>query len=380
MASLLTHHMNDLSKLSKYMDECRRMGILVLGPDLNESWIDYSVNNDSDIRFGLGAIKGVGSIAAQSIIHERDQNGEYQDFIDFITRVDGKVVNKRVLEALAYGGVFDSIINCDRANFFKLKNDQTFIELAIQFRTQFVKKNEYKNQLEMFDQNTLNDITDEPVLEKSEKWNRLERLNKEKLVLGIYASGHPLDEYDLEVKHFCTHQIKDIDLFQNTIQQFSFAGYVQSVEERMSKSNKPYGIILLEDYSGTREFRLFGDEYINFRNYFIETALLYISASFLKRKWDNRLQLKINKIHLLSEVSNKIIKEISFNISLSKINESFIDQILKTIQQYPGKHKLKISILDEGVKLDFLSKKFQVNISDNFVKDMQLLSNEYSLQ
>ena len=380
MASLLTHHMNDLSKLSKYMDECKRMGICVLGPDLNESWIDYSVNDENDVRFGLGAIKGVGSIAAKSIIKERSQNGYYKNFIDFIKRIDSKVVNKRVLEALALGGVFDKITNCNRANFFKLHNDQSFIELAIQFRTQFVKKNEYRNQLEMFDQNTLSDITEEPVLSNSEKWDKLEKLNKEKLVLGIYASGHPLDDFDLEVKHFCTHQIKDIDLFKNVIKQFSFAGYVQSFEERISKSNKPYGILFLEDYSGTREFRLFGDEYIKFRNYFIENALLYISASYVKRKWDNKLTLKINEIHLLSTVSQKIIKEINFNISCSRIDDNLIENISNTIKKHPGKHKFKITIIDNGLKLDFLSKKFLVNISNNFIKDMQSFSQEYYLK
>ena len=382
MASLLTHHMNDLSKLTKYMDECKRMAINVLGPDLNESWINYSVNLNNDIRFGLGAIKGVGSVAAESIINERKNSGVYTSFMDFIKRIDGKVVNKRVLEALALGGVFDSVISSDRANFFKTHNDQTFIELVIQFRSQLVKNNQLDNQLTMFDQSVMNTITEEPCLDNTEKWDRLEKLNKEKMVLGIYVSGHPLDDYSLEVKHFCTHQIKDIDLFEKPVKTFSFAGYVQSHIERIGKNDSPYGVLVLEDYSGTKEFRLFGENYIKFRNYFIDKALLYFSASMIKRKWDDSLMLQINSMSLLSDVAKNVINEIYFSIQLPDINNDYIDHLISIINNHPGKHNLKLRVCDneQAVSLTFLSKKYQVQISPKLIADMSAISKQYALK
>ncbi|MBL32082.1 MAG: DNA polymerase III subunit alpha [Flavobacteriales bacterium] len=380
MASLLTHHMNDLSKLTKYMDECKRMSISVLGPDLNESFIDYSVNLNNEIRFGLGAIKGVGSIAAESIINERLDHGIYINFIDFIKRVDSKVVNKRVLEALALGGVFDSLNSVNRANFFKKSHDQTFIELVIQFRSQFSKNNDIGNQLEMFDQATLTTMTKEPVLSDTEQWDRLELLNKEKEVLGIYISGHPLDEYSLEVNHFCSHQIRDIDFFNHPVNSFTFSGYVQSHIERMGKNDKPYGIVVLEDYSGKREFRLFGEEYIKFRNYFIVGALLYFSASIVRRSWDTTLNVKFNKINLLSDIAENLIKEINFRIHLDDISDIFVQDLVSVVQKHPGKHNLKLKISSHKVDLNFLSKSYQVQICQQFINEMSKFSNDFSLK
>ena len=381
MASLLTHHMSDLSKLTKYMDECKRMGIPVLGPDLNESFIDYSVNQDSEIRFGLGAIKGVGSVAAESIINERLENGEYISFMDFVKRIDAKVVNKRVLEALAIGGVFDALTSVNRANFFqKNNNNQTFIELIIQFRTQFIKNNNAQNQLEMFDENTMTTMTQEPVLSNTEEWDRFTLLDREKEVLGIYVSGHPLDEYALEVKNFCTHSIRDIDLFNTPIHNFTFAAYVQSHVERMGKNDKPYGILVLEDYSGAKEIRLFGEHYIKFRNYFIKGALLYFSAGIVKRSWDGNLSLRINDVYLLSDVASKLMSEIYFSIDLQDIDEKFVQDFEYVIQKYPGKHNLKLSVADNKVAVNFLSKKYQVNICSNLVSEMSILSTKYMIK
>ncbi|RPG58266.1 MAG: DNA polymerase III subunit alpha [Flavobacteriales bacterium TMED191] len=381
MASLLTHHMSDLSKLSKYMDECKRMSIRVLGPDVNESWINYSVNESNDIRFGLGAIKGVGTVAAESIINQRKDYGPYVNFIDFLKRVDGKVVNKRVLEALALGGAFDSVSFVNRANFFKKINDVTFIESAIQFRSQLTRNSEQNNQLSIFNQSEMSNITDEPILSNTEEWNRLEMLNKEKMVLGLYASGHPLDDYSLEVKYFCTNQLKDIDLFTSPVRNFSFSGYVQSHTERISKNDQPYGILILEDYSGTREFRLFGDTYIKFRNYFINQSLLFFSASIVKQKWGNGgLRVNIDNVLLLSSVSDKLINEIVFNIPIDIISPEFIDSIVEIISKYPGKQNLKFNILEKDVNLNLLSKKYRVQICSSLVSDMSVFAINFALK
>ncbi len=378
MASLLTHHMNDLSKLSKYMEECKRISINVLGPDLNESYINYSVNQNNDIRFGLGAIKGVGSIAAEAIIEERKKNGDYKTFIDFLKRIDSKVVNKRVLEAMAYGGVFDNISNVNRANFFKVEDDLTFIENAIIYKSQISKKNEKRNQLTMFDSTTMDEITDEPVLSKTHSWSKLDLLNKEKEVLGLYASGHPLDDYRFEVKNICSHQIKDIDLFEKPVKSFTFSAYVKSHVERMSKNNQPYGILTLEDYSGTREFRLFGDNYIKFRNFYIEHTLLFFSASMITSKWSNEnLRFQVNDVFFLSDVSKKNINEIMFLIPLEEINDKNIEKIVDIFSKYPGKHNLKINIFSDDVSIPFISKKFQVGVCTKFINEMSSISNNF---
>ena len=281
---------------------------------------------------------------------------------------------------IAIGGAFDSITHVDRANFFKTTNDMTFIELVIQFRSQLMKNSGINTQLEMFDQDTMSTMTKEPVLSATEKWGRLEKLNKEKTVLGIYISGHPLDGYFLEVKHFCSHQLKDIDLFQNPIKTFSFSGYVHSHIERMGKNNKPYGIVQLEDYSGMRELRLFGQNYIDFRNYFIEEGLLYFSASMIKRAWDGNLSLKINEITLLADVSEKLIREINFHIDVQEVNDLLIESVLDLVKKYPGKHNFKLNISDKDVSVNLLSRKYQVNICSNLINDMSSLSKEYTLK
>ena len=379
MASVLTHHMNDLSKLSYYMDECKRMGIKVLGPDLNESFINYSVNKSNDIRFGLGAIKGVGSIAAESIINERTSMGSYISFMEFIKRIEARVVNKRVLESLALGGAFDTF-KVNRANFFKQDGQQIFIEKIIQFRAKYNKNNQDNAQLGMFDESVLSSMNKEPILSHTESWNKFDLLSKEKSVLGIYVSGHPLDDYAFEVKNLCTHQINDIDSFNKPIIDFSFAGYLTSHTERMSKNNKPYGVFFLEDYSGTKEFRLFGDEYIKFRNYFVSGSLLYFSASIIFKKWNNKLVLKINGITALSDVSDKVMKEIKFRLHISDIDSNLIKSIEEIVKKYPGKHKLKLNIFDSDVALDFQSKKYYVKICHDLVNEMsEHVSRQYVL-
>jgi len=236
------------------------------------------------------------------------------------------------------------------------------------------------NQLEMFDETTMTTMTEEPVLDNTETWDRLEKLNKEKTVLGIYISGHPLDDYYLEVKHFCSHQLKDIDLFHSPVKSFSFSGYIQSHIEKIGKNDKPYGILFLEDYSGSKELRLFGDNYIKFRNYFMSQSLLYFSASMIKRKWDGNLSLKLNEVMLLSDVSRKLINKINFNIQLSDINKSFTESIISIIEKHPGKHHLKLSVYNKHINLNFLSKKYQVKISSNLIHDMSVVSKEYILK
>ena len=379
MASVLTHHMNDLSKLSYYMDECKRMGIKVLGPDLNESFINYSVNKNNDIRFGLGAIKGVGSIAAESIISERKKTGQFISFMDFIKKIESKVVNKRVLESLALGGAFDTF-RVDRANFFLIDGQQSFIEKVIQFRSQYNKSNQDNAQLGMFDESVLSSMNIEPILSNTESWSKFDLLAKEKSVLGIYVSGHPLDDYSFEVKNLCTHQINDIDSILKPLMDFSFAGYLTNHVERMSKNNKPYGVFVLEDYSGAKEFRLFGDEYIKFRNYLISGSLLYFSSSIILKKWNNKLDLKIKDITQLSDVSSKVIKSIKFRINVQDLNSKLINVIEKIIHKYPGKHRLKINIIDSDVSLDFQSKKYTVQICKDFVNEMsERVSRQYIL-
>ena len=208
----------------------------------------------------------------------------------------------------------------------------------------------------MFDESIMTTMTKEPVLGHTETWNRFELLAKEKEVLGIYISGHPLDDYALEVHDFCTHQIRDIDLFSNPIQNFTFAGYVQSHSERIGRNDKPYGILMLEDYSGTKEIRLFGEHYIKFRNYFIAGALLYFSAAIVKRSWDGALTLRVNDVHLLSDVSSKFITEINFNVQILDIDEEFSEKLLEIVQKHPGKHKLKLNVFDQQVSLNFYLK------------------------
>ena len=375
MASLLTNHMKDIKDITFYMEECKRMGVSVLGPDVNESYYKFAVNVKGEIRFGLGAIKGVGEGAVESIVNERKDNGNYKNFEDFVKRVNLRSANKRTLESLAYAGGFDSF-SLKRAQYFaNLEDGNTYLERMLKFGNKF-KDRLNSNQVDMFGNDS--DIAiNSPLPANIEEWNTMSLLSKEKEVVGIYLSGHPLDDYKLEIDSFCRSNLSMLEnLKKYKGNKLSFAGVVTDVEHKQTKSGKPFGILYLEDYKGSYSFYLFGDDYISFKSYFTIGWLLQVSGQIKKRFYDENLEFKISSIILLSELIDNEIRDLNLRVSIDDINDDLVNQLVDILSNNKGKHSLVFNLIDYSNKYDvnLLSRKIKVKIDKEFVEKINNLS------
>jgi DNA polymerase III subunit alpha len=250
MASVLSNNMNDITKVTFFMEECRRMGIEVMGPDVNESQYKFVVNKEGAVRFGMGAIKGVGSAPIMSIVSEREQNGPYRSIFDFASRVDLKVCNKKAFEGIALAGGFDSFNGIHRAQYFATSNTgRLFLEDVMKFGLS-VQQSDESAQVSMFGDAEI-EAMPEPIPPNVEEWSSLVKLSKEKEVVGIFITGHPLDDFRFELKSFCNAQVSYLEnVLEHANKELKFAGIVTAVEHRFSKKGNPFGTIEIEDYSG----------------------------------------------------------------------------------------------------------------------------------
>ncbi|MBI2279650.1 MAG: DNA polymerase III subunit alpha [Bacteroidetes bacterium] len=337
MASVLSNNMNDIKQVTFFMDECKRMGIPVLGPDVNESVLKFTVNSKGQIRFGLGAMKGVGEKAVESIINERKENGHFTSIFDLVKRIDLRAANKKTLESLALGGAFDSFTGTHRAQYFALQDDNTvFLEKIIKYGSKF-QENKNSSQVSMFDMleedNSLK--IEEPPIPNCEEWGTLHKLRKEKEVVGIFISGHPLDDFKIEIKHFAKGDLSQLaDLNEVEGKQFAIAGICTNFQEKLTKNNNPFGIIKIEDYADSFEFLLFGEEYIKYKAYFSQDQFLFIRGQVKNRenKWaknnaapvEKKLEFNIQSIQLLAEVRDKLAKGVTIVINYKDVNPALI--------------------------------------------------------
>ncbi len=374
MASLLTNHMRDIKDITYYMEECKRMGVPVLGPDVNESFYKFAVNKKGEIRFGLGAVKGVGEGAVEAIVNERKE-GNYTAFDDFMKRVDLRSANKRTLESIVCAGGFDSF-DLKRSQYFaKEENGQTYLEKMIKFGNK-VKDSENSNQFDMFGESTEASIQ-APVPVETPLWTTMELLSKEKDVVGIYISGHPLDDYKLEIENFCNgnlSMLNNMDKIKG--KDLRFAGVVTNVEHRETKTGKPFGILHVEDYHGSFSFYLFGDDYINFKAYFTVGWLLHLSGKVKKKFYNDDLEFKISSMDLLSEIIDKEVRDIVLRVDINDISNVMVEEIVHLISENPGKHSLVFNVVDRLNKyeVDLLSRKMKVKLDKGFTKQLNSLS------
>ncbi len=377
MASVLTHTMGDIKNVTFFMEECKRMGIKVLGPDVNESIGDFSVNENGDIRFGMTAIKGVGSNVVEGIVAQRNEAGNFVSVFDIAKRLDSKAINKKSLEALSLAGAFDSFEGITRSMFFATDKDgQTLTEKLIRYGNSFNTGTE-TNQASLFGEDTEAQIS-EPALPKVEPWGQLEQLAKEKEVVGFYISGHPLDEFKLEIQHLCKQSLADLsDLKAFENKEVTVAGIVTDVQHRTSKTGKPFGTFALEDYMGSFEFILFGEDYIKFRNYLSPALFLMVRGRVQTRfnQADN-LELKISKIDLLSELKEKAFSSVKVKVGVTDVNPDFIDKIEKLIASNPGKCGIEIHVEDktDNMSVKMYSKTKKVGISNDFMLELNRLN------
>ncbi|MFH0896372.1 MAG: DNA polymerase III subunit alpha [Bacteroidota bacterium] len=375
MAALLSRHMDSLDDVTFYMDESKRMDIPVLGPDINESGIRFTVNEKGAIRFSLSAIKGVGEAAVQSLLDEKEKNGPYTDIFDFVKRVSLRTVNRKSIENLAQAGAFDNF-GIPRSGYFLVDNmaRSSFIEKIISFG------NAYQQQKESFQQSLFGETADQememPETPKCAPWELTEMLQKEKDVIGIYLSGHPLDPFRLEVETFAKVSIRqlkeDWEKFRN--KEFVIAGIVSNAQHKTAKTGNLYGTFILEDYTDSIEFMMFSDDFLKFKSYLTKDYPLLVKGKVIPRYKDaDKLEGKILSMEMLSDLFDKHISTVTISFDLKTLDETIVSSILKTIHNHPGKCNVHIvlSDADDHINLGMRSRSLKVKVSRELLKDMK---------
>ncbi len=369
MAAVLSRNISDIKKITKMINEVRRMGIEVLGPDVNESDVMFTVNKEGNIRFGLKGIKGVGDAAAMNIIEERKKNGPYKDVYDLVTRLNLFTVNKKNLEALAIAGALDNIDRFKRSQYIIPNVDGgTFIDHLIRYGNR-VKEERNSIQQSLFGDMTQGQIQ-KPLPPDAEDWSRLEKLTREKDLIGIFLSAHPLDEYRLEIEHFCNAVITDLDTLDKMLgKELILAGIVTAANEAMTKNGNPYGSMTLQDYTGSRRFMLFSSDYVNFKKYFHPGYSLLVKGKVQRNKYrNNEPEFRIQSIQLLSEVREKMIRSVTIQIPLESVKDDLLKKIRQKIDTR-GKTLLKFSVYmpEEKISVDMFSRSIKVNLTNDLI-------------
>lgn len=369
MAATMSRNISNITEITKLMDESKATGINVLGPDVNESGLKFSVNQHGDIRFGLGAIKGVGESAVQSILAEREKNGPFKGIFDFVQRVNLSACNRKNIENLALAGSFDSFPEIRREDFFvKNAKDESFVEVLVRYGNKYQMDKAAANSL-FGGEHEVEIAT--PEIVRAPAWGDLERLNKERELVGIYLSAHPLDEYAVILENVCNvhmSELSDLTPLQN--RDLTLGGIVTGVREGYTKTGKPYGVAKVEDYSGGAEFAFFGNEWVEKKNFFMEGMFLFMRGKCQPRQWkQEEWEVKINTIELLPEVKDNLIEKLTIKVPLSAVNEEMITEISSLAKSNPGKTKLYFYVRDEDGQMyvNLFSRSVEIAVRKDFV-------------
>lgn len=384
MAAVLQRNKNDIKKITFFMDECKRMKIKVFGPDVNESQYKFSVNQEGAIRFGLGAVKGVGEAAAEAIVEERINEGKFESIFDLTKRIDLRAANKKCLESLAISGAFDSFEGVYRSQYFhkETEDDSIFLDKAIKFGSKF-QNDKDSDQISMFSMEPI-EVSD-PDIPKCEPWTQLEMLTKEKEITGMYLSGHPLDHFKTEVRHFCNLTLENLsaDILKYKSREIKIAGIVTEAQHRTTKTGRPFGIFTIEDFTGTMRIALFAEDYLKMRHFLKPKEFLFINGKVeLRYRSEDNWEFKVHNIQLLSEVRAKLGKSITMQLSLDNVSDSFIEEIMGLINSNIGQCTLNFTVGDrtENNFIDMHSSEFRVDLNDEFLESLDELTGvEYKL-
>ena len=378
MASVLSNNMKDIKTITFFMGECKRMKLDVLGPDLNESYYKFSVNKNNAIRFGMGAIKGVGASAVKTIVDERKNNGPYNSIFDLSQRVDLRAANKKAFDSLAYAGAFDSF-EITRAQYFHDNGDGiTFIEKILRHGNKF-QENKNSSQVSLFA--GTNDLQiSNPVIPDAEPWPTIEKLAKEKEVVGIYISGHPLDDFKVEMESFCNGDVSVFKSPKDFInKEISVAGVITEVEHRVSRQGKGWAFFVLEDYVDSYNFRIFGEDYLRFKHFLILNNFLHIKTKIVEG-WLNKEtgvrgepRIQYNNFKLLQDVVKTFAKKISIQLKLDDIKNEKINLLKTLLSEHNGNHNLSFVVYDdhEKIMVEMDSEKHKVNISPQLLNELE---------
>ena len=372
MAALLSRNLTDIKQITLYMSECKRMGIRVLGPDINESMHRFSSNKAGDVRFGLAAVKGVGEAAVESIVEERRRGGKFRDIYDFMERVNFTAVNRKCLDNIAYAGGFDSITDFHRCKFFgaDLRDNSglTFMDLLIRYGQRY--QSEKNNaQQSLFGGGGQIDIQ-RPTLPACADWGQLETLNKEREMIGLYLSAHPLDEYAVIIRNMCKVQLSDLDNLDHLRgQEIAVAGMVVAVQNLMTKTGKPWGKFTLEDYNGTHEFALFGKDYENFRKYLFKDYFLFIRGKVQPKPYNDELEFKFISMVQLAEMRDTMIREMHLQLAVDEITADLVRELSEKVRASEGSTTLRVNVCDPKaqVSVSLFSRSHKVCLSADLV-------------
>ena len=375
MAAVMSRNISNITEITKLMDECKSMGINVLGPDINESNLKFTVNPEGDIRFGLGAIKGVGENAVLCIMKERDTNGPYTDIFNFVERVNLNSCNKKNMENLALAGGFDSFKEISREQYFAENGTgEVFLETLMRYGNTF-----QADQAQAMNSLFGADMVEiaKPDIPVSEHWNEIELLNKERELIGIYLSAHPLDEYAIILKHVCNTNALSLEDKESLVgKDITFGGMITTVRKGITRNGNPYGIAKLEDFTGSIELPLFGEDWVKFQGYMDEGMFLYISAKCQPRQWKpEEIEIKINSIQLLPDVKDELIEKLTLYIPLNKLDSTLVADLAALIKGEKGNTELYFTITDreEKSKVDLFARPYKINVG----KDLMNYLNEH---
>ena len=370
MAAVMSRSLSNITDITKLMDECKMMGVQTLGPDVNESNLKFTVNRNGNIRFGLGAVKGVGEAAVQSIMEERKENGPFKGIFDFVQRVNLNACNKKNMECLALAGGFDSFPELKREQYFAVNSKgETFLETLMRYGNRYqADKAAAVNSL--FGGDNVIDIATPEIL-PAERWNDLERLNKERELVGIYLSAHPLDEYAIVLEHVCnTHMSELDDKSALAGREITMGGIVTSVRRGISKNGNPYGIAKIEDYSGSAEIPFFGNDWVTFQGYLGEGTFLFIKARCQPKQWrPDELDVKITSMELLPDVKEQLIEKITILIPLAELNSALVTELASLTKEHPGNTELYFKVTDTEGKMyvDLISRPVKLSVGRELI-------------
>ena len=371
MAAVLSRNLNNIVEITKFIDECRAIDIKVLGPNVNESRQKFSPNHKGEIRFGLSAIKGIGEAATLSIVEEREKNGDYKDIYDFVQRVNLSSVNKKCLELLALSGALDCFTNIKREQYLtKNAKGEVFIDNLIRYGQRYqAEQNEAQNSL--FGGEDAANIA-VPTPPELDKWSQIELLNRERECVGIYLSAHPLDEFNIVLKGLCNTKCTELDDLStlSTKENIVLGGIITSVESRLTKTGKPCGFVVIEDFNGSGRIALFGEEWAKWQGMLREGYTVFIRAKCSLRFKDSKFfDFRISDIKLLQTVKEESIDKITLHVNVNDLNEELVDDLMSIVSTNKGSTQLFLQVNDHINNTNFLmrAREREIELTHDFL-------------
>jgi len=404
MAAVLSNNMNDIKQVTFFMEECKRMGLQVLGPDVNESYYKFTVNDKGAIRFGMGAVKGVGAGAVETIVQSR-KDSPYKSIFDLARRIDLRAANKKAFESLTYAGGFDCFANTHRAQYFHADGDGsgTALEKALKYGVKY-KENENSAQVSLFGGGSNVEIP-EPALPFCAEWGLIEKLKYEKDVIGIYLTSHPLDNYRFEISHFCQHSVrlltwidkmKEAEVDEELRNEFNkiknreltIGGMVTAANHRITKNGKPFGVMVFEDYSDSYEIALFGEDYVKMKGYLNEGYFIQVKGIIQERfRQPGNWGFEVKSMQLLSDLRDKLAKCLTIQVPLHELNDGVVNRIQHLVHANIEQHEnttcqLRFAVRDfeSEISVEMPSKGLKISPSNDFIEAlMELKGVNYKL-